>query len=310
MNEICNLKEYVDIRESAVTLGKFDGFHKGHQKLLQKVMELKTGDGVTSVVCAFDMAPLREKNGLTIEELMTKDERRRYLEGKVDTLVQCPFTEAFSKISAEAFIKEILCGVFHARYVVVGADFRFGYEKRGNIDLLRDYAESYGYEVFVIEKETYQGEEISSSRIRRELRKGNLEDVNAMLGYAYTISGSVEHGKKLGRKIGVPTMNVQPSREKLLPPRGVYVSRGKVDDNWYAGIGNIGYKPTVTEEKRMLIESYLFEYSGNAYGKMVEIQLYQFKRPEKRFASVEEMTEQIHRDIREAKEYFWLDREE
>lgn len=307
MNEICSLKEYVDSRKSAVTLGKFDGFHRGHQRLLQKVMELQTAYGVTSVVCAFDMAPLREKKGLAIEELMTKDERRCYLEGKVDTLVQCPFTERFSRISAEDFIKEILCGIFHARYVVVGADFRFGYEKRGNVDLLRRYADSYEYEVFVIEKETYQSEEISSSRIRRELRKGNLEDVNAMLGYAYTISGSVEYGKKLGRKIGVPTMNVQPAAEKMLPPRGVYASRIKVDGNWHAGIGNIGYKPTVTDERRMLIESYLFEYSGNAYEKSVEIQLYQFRRPEKRFASVEEMTVQIHQDIKEVKEYFWLD---
>ena len=150
----------------------------------------------------------------------------------------------------------------------------------------------------------YGKREISSSYVREELRKGNMEAVNDMLGYAYTVRGKVEHGRQLGRKLGFPTLNVHPSRDKLLPPNGVYLDSVRIDGIWYNGIGNVGFKPTVSDEKRMLIESNLLDYSGDAYGKEVEIQLYHFKRPEQKFESVEMMKAQIDQDIAYAKEFF------
>ena len=304
MEYIKGLDKYEDSAESAITLGKFDGLHRGHQKLVNKVCALKKEYGVKSIVCAFDMLPLKEKLGLPVKELMTNKERKDFLEGKVDSLVVCPFTEAISKMSAEDFIKNILCNLFHAKFIVVGTDFCFGYEKRGNIQMLKEYADIYGYELFVIEKEEFEHRDISSSFIREELQNGNIPYVNEMLGYPYSIKGIVEHGKKLGRTLGFPTMNVSPTREKLLPPNGVYFVKIKVDERWYYGIGNIGTKPTVSDEERVLMECNLFDYQGDAYGKSVEIQIFQYERPEKKFDSVEELKAQIGLDINNAKNYF------
>lgn len=304
MDYIRGLEAYQDSRETAITLGKFDGVHRGHQKLVKKICQLKRKKNVRSVVFAFDMNPLYEKLGKSREGIMSNEERRYLLDGKVDVLLECPFTDEISSMPAEDFIRDVLAGRFHVRYVVVGTDFHFGHDKRGDAEMLRKYADVYGYELFVIDKEMYGDREISSSYIREELRKGNMEAVNDMLGYAYTVRGKVEYGRQLGRRLGFPTMNVHPAKDKLLPPNGVYLDSVKIDGIWYNGIGNVGVKPTVSEEKRMLIESNLFDYSGNAYEKEVEIQLYHFKRPEQKFESVEAMKAQIDKDIAYAKEYF------
>ena len=282
MDYIRGLEAYQDSREAAITLGKFDGVHRGHQKLIKKVCQLKAKKGVRSVVFAFDMNPLYEKLGKSREGIMSNEERRCLLDEKVDVLLE--------KI--------------HARYIVIGTDFHFGHDKRGDAKMLAEYADVYGYELFVIEKEMYGKREISSSYVREELRKGNMEAVNDMLGYAYTVRGKVEHGRQLGRKLGFPTLNVHPSRDKLLPPNGVYLDSVRIDGIWYNGIGNVGFKPTVSDENRMLIESNLLDYSGDAYGKEVEIQLYHFKRPEQKFESIEMMKAQIDQDIAYAKEFF------
>lgn len=304
MEYIKGLESYHNDNRTAVTLGKFDGLHRGHQKLIRKVQKLKREYGTTSVVFAFDMIPLYERLGKPREGIMSNEERRMRLEGKADVLLECPFTEEISRMEAETFIEDVLCKKLHARFLVVGTDFQFGHNKRGNVQMLIDYSGQYGYEVFVIEKETYGIREISSSYIRESMKQGNMEKVNAMLGYPYTVAGEVEYGKQLGRTIGVPTINVHPAKEKLLPPNGVYMVGIKIDGIWYNGIGNVGVKPTVSNENRMLIESHLLDYSGNAYGKHVEIQLYHFRRPEQKFASVEEMKKQIEKDIASGKEYF------
>ena len=298
------LASYRGDGRTAITLGKFDGLHRGHQKLIHKVRQLKEAHEVKSVVFAFDMTPLFERLGLPRDGIMSNEERRMHLEDKINTLVECPFTEKISSMEAEVFIRDILSGLFHAKYVVVGTDFRFGHDKRGDVNMLAEYAGEYDYELFVIEKEMYGDRGISSTYVREELRKGNMQVVNEMLGYPYTVAGIVEYGKQLGRRLGFPTLNVHPAKEKLLPPNGVYIDRVKLDGVWYDGIGNVGVKPTVTDEKRMLIESYLFDYEGNAYGKNVKIQLYEFRRPEKKFASVEEMRQQVESDISYGREYF------
>lgn len=304
MDYIKEFESYQSEQPSAITLGKFDGLHRGHQKLIHKICEYKKEYGVTSIVFAFNMIPFFEKQGIVRRGIMTNEERRERLENTVDVLVECPFDEKVSHIPAEDFIEKVLVGIFHAKYIVVGTDFHFGYQKRGDVHMLAEYAEKYGYELTIVEKEMYGEREISSTYIKEELLKGNIEAVNEMLGYSYMIHGTVEYGKQLGRKLGFPTMNVHPSDEKLLPPKGVYMDSILIDGTWYHGIGNIGVKPTVTEEKRMLVETYLFEYNGNAYGKNVRIELHRFKRPEQKFASVDEMKEQVGHDISYAKEYF------
>lgn len=304
MQYIKGLEAYQGDGRTAVTLGKFDGLHRGHEKLIEKVIEYAGKENIESVVCSFNMIPFFDSRKINREVLMTKEEQRRRLEGRIDKLVDCPFTESFSRIPAEDFIRDVLAGLFHAAYVVVGTDFCFGHQKQGNIHMLKEYEEKYGYKLIVIEKERYRGRIISSTYIKEALSEGNLSLANHLLGYPYTVTGVVEHGKQLGRRLGFPTLNVAPGEHKMMPPKGVYVSRSYVDGQGYNGICNVGVKPTVTETNRMLVESYLFDYHGNAYGKMVATELHEFRRPERKFADVAEMKACIYQDIEYGKSFF------
>lgn len=306
MQYIKGLEAYHSDGRSAVTLGKFDGLHLGHKKLIDMVKEYGRQDDINSIVCAFDMSALYEKKGIALEVLMTKDERRGRLDGEVDVLVDCPFTEAFSQMEAEAFIEEVIQKRFRAAYVVVGTDFHFGHKKRGDIHMLQAYARKYDYELVVVEKERREGHVISSTYIRQLLKEGNMPIARELLGYPYGLQGVVEHGRKLGRTLGFPTFNVAPAEEKAMPPNGVYLNRVQVDGAWYEGIANIGIKPTVSDENRLLVESYLFDYSGDAYGKEVKIELLAFCRPEQKFADVEEMKECVAADIASGRRYFGM----
>lgn len=291
---------------SAVTLGKFDGLHRGHQKLVKKVAQLGRLDDINSIVCAFDMSPLWERLSVSKQILMTKTEREKKLEGCVDYLVDCPFTEVLAKMEAEDFIKEVLVHTFHAAYVVVGTDFHFGFNKRGDIHMLQAYESKYGYELIVVEKERYEDREISSTFVKEALNNGHMKFVETLLGYPYCIIGNVEHGKKLGRTLGFPTFNVPIPTEKMMPPNGVYMDRICVDEIWYPAIGNIGIKPTVTEGKRKLIESFLFGYSGDAYGKEVIIELYDYCREERKFKDLEALKKQVQKDVNYGKIFFGI----
>lgn len=296
MEYIKGLEEYKDTGKSAVTFGKFDGLHRGHQKLVEKVKELGKKEQLKRIVCSFDM------NGQGM--LMTKDERYERLKDQVDYLVDCPFSEELRHMSAEGFIKDVIKGVFHADYVVVGSDFHFGYGQSGDVEILKDFEEKYDYKAIIVNKERYEGRIISSTYVKEMMREGNVELADDLLGYYFGINGVVEGGKKLGRKLGFPTMNVPWPKKKLVPPRGVYLSRVRIEDVWYNGISNVGVKPTVSDEGRVLIETYLFNYSGNAYGKEVKIELLQFRRPERRFSGIEEMKEYVDKDIAYGKTYF------
>ena len=281
-------------KSTAVTLGKFDGLHRGHQKLVNRIMEYKSPE-CDSVLCAFDMGR---------ESLMTKDERRKRLEGKIDYLVEYPFTKELREMEAEDFIDQILCDNFHASHIVVGTDFSFGYRKKGDAAMLAAFAESRGYTLDVIEKERYQGRVISSSYIREALSRGEVELARELLGYPYEMSGVVEHGRRLGRTLGFPTMNIEPREHKILPRFGVYACRVQIDGKWYDAIGNAGIKPTVTNEHKRLLEVFVFGYEGDTYGKEIRVQFCTFERPETKFDSVEELKNQVMRDIRFGEEYF------
>ena len=294
MQIITGIESHRWTKKTAVTLGKFDGLHRGHQKLVNRIMEYKSPE-CDSVLCAFDMGR---------DSLMTKTERKQRLEGKIDYLVEYPFTRALREMEAEEFIDRILCGTLHASHIVVGTDFHFGYQKKGNTAMLADFAESRGYTLDVIEKEQYQGRVISSSYIKEALSRGEVELANELLGYPYEMSGIVEHGKRLGRTLGFPTMNIEPGEHKILPRFGVYACRVQIDGKWYDAIGNAGIKPTVTNAHKRLLEVFVFDYEGDAYGKEIRAQFCAFERPETKFASVEELKNQVMRDIRFGEEYF------
>ena len=306
MQYIRGLSNYNDSGKSAVTFGKFDGLHKGHQKLVKKVREFGEKNKINSIVCAFDMRPLWEEKGLNPQLLMNGKEQQMHLEGQVDYLIECPFTREFSQIPAEEFIKDIIKGLFHADYVVVGTDFCFGHDKQGDIHMLAAYEKECGYDLVVVEKERYEDRIISSTYVKEVLRTGDMKLASRLLGYPYGLTGIVEHGKKLGRTLGFPTFNVAWPKAKIAPPNGVYLCDVTVDKDRYHGIANVGVKPTVTSENRLLIESFLFGYAGSAYGKEVTIELLSMCRPEQKFDSIEEMKACIDRDIEAGKHFFGM----
>lgn len=294
MQYITEINSYKNEKKSAVTLGKFDALHRGHQKLIDKICEY-ADENTVSIVCAFDMGK---------QVLLTGEEKKNLLEEQVDYLISCPFTKELREMEAEEFIEEILVERFHATHIVVGTDFHFGHGKRGDAHMLAEYAEQYGYRVDVIEKEWYQGEIISSTYVREALAEGNIELVQALLGYSYQISGEVRHGRQLGRRLGFPTMNLMADEHKILPRFGVYTCRVRVDGIWYDGIGNVGIKPTVADGQKPLVEVFAFGLDGDVYGKTVDAEFCTFLRPEMKFHSVEELKKQVDADIERGKQYF------
>ena len=294
MDHITGIENYHGTKKTAVTIGKFDGLHRGHQKLVDKIRDYAS-DECDSVLCAFDMHR---------DAIMTNRERREHLEGKIDCLIDCPFTETLRNMEAEDFIRDILCAGLNAAHIVVGRDFAFGHNKRGSVEMLERYAPQYGYTVDVVEKERYGDMIISSTYIRDALAQGDVRLAERLLGYPYELTGPVRHGKQLGRTLGFPTMNVEPEAQKILPRYGVYACRVKIDGEWYNGVGNAGVKPTVTDERRRLFEVYVYGYEGDAYGKEITAQFCDFERPETKFGSVEELRANVMRDMHYGERYF------
>lgn len=289
--------------ETAVAIGKFDGLHRGHRRLLQEVLEKKKA-GLKACVFTFDPSPAVFFGLADGKELMTRDEKRKaLLEMGVDVLVEYPMNAENAAVLPYDFVKKLLVDSLHVKFIAAGTDVSFGAKGAGNAGLLETCAEEFGYELKLIEKVTCEKIEISSSLVRKEVEAGNMEYVTELLGTSYTVSGEVMHGKALGRKLGMPTMNLLPPKEKLLPPLGVYYSLVSYNGEIYPAISNVGYKPTVSQEPVLGVETYLYDFDREIYGEDISVSLLSFKRPEMRFASVEELKAQMKQDICDGKEY-------
>lgn len=292
--------------QTVITLGKFDGLHRGHQKLLQRV-KVWQEQGYESVVFTFSVPPASIVRGQHGGQLMTLAEQAQALEAEgIQWLISYPCDKTLIETSAEDFIRNILVEKCHAGVIVVGTDFHFGYQRRGDYRMLQEYVVEYGYQVEVVEKETDEesGTEISSTLIREELSKGDMPCVNHLLGYPYTFQGEVVHGRQLARKLGFPTMNLRVQENKAVPPAGVYCVKACVDGQIYEGIANLGCKPTVTEEKQLLLETFLYDFHDISYGKTISVMLYFFVRAEQKFESMEALQMQMTRDIDFGKNFF------
>jgi len=290
---------------SSVTLGKFDGLHRGHQKLINLIRR-EQGEKNRSVIFTFDVSPRSYILHSPPKYLLTYEERRELAENLgVDILAECPFTEALMHMEPEDFVKEYLAERLHARYLAVGPDFWFGYQRRGTPELLKELGRTYGFRTEIVEKEKYKGRDISSTFVREELEKGHIEEVNQLLGYTYFTKGEIVHGRQLGRTIGIPTANLIPPVIKKLPPNGVYITESLIQGKTYQGITNVGYKPTV-KENFLGVETYLFSCNADLYGQEAEVRFYRYLRPEIKFSSLEELKCQMLKDIEEGKSYFRL----
>ena len=298
MECIAGTSEFYIDEPTVVTIGKFDGRHKGHQKLLHKMLELKQELGYKTAVFTFDTAPLNLVGGTSRTVITTNEERRNNMDKMgIDYLVEYPFTEAASRMPPEEFIRQILVGNMHARAVVAGTDCGFGYRRAGDADLLRSLSETYGYQAFIIDKEQDRSRDISSTYVKEELDRGNMEKVNELLGEPYSIHGIVVHGNHIGGpRLGFPTANIVPPAHKHLPPFGVYVSKVSVNGILHGGVTNIGRKPTVGGESPVGVETFIFDLEQDIYGSWIEVQLFHYSRPEQKFASLDDLKAQISKD--------------
>lgn len=283
-----------------ITLGKFDGLHRGHKKLLERVIDLAGEKKVTSVMFTFEVSPYTLTRDNRHRALLTNKERRQMLEEtELDWLIECPFDEHMMHMEAEDFVRELLVKRLKAVCLVVGADFRFGHERKGDVSLLQRMGREYGFTVEALDKEMYEGQEISSTLIRECILKGEMEKAADMLGYPYFFQGEIIKGRQIGRTLGIPTTNLMAEDTKVLPPFGVYATRSSIGEQEFGGVTNIGIKPTV-QENFVGVETHLFSCNLNLYGNMEKVELLHFQRRERKFDSLEELKAQILADGKNA----------
>lgn len=313
----CFMKLITDIdnlhlKNSIVTLGKFDGNHIGHQLLFDTAIGLKKS-GYCTVVFTFDVSPAKvvEKSSNDSRSILTHNERhfQKYKEG-IDYVVEFPFNKQTMAMSPEEFVKSILVEKLDVKIIVVGEDFCFGKNRSGNVKTLTELGNKFGFTVNALKKVTYRPKdsdvpkEVSSTLIKEEIMKGNMEDVNIMLGSPFTMVSEVVQGKRLGREIGFPTINFAAPDEKILPPNGVYATKTKINGKIYDSITNVGDRPTFDDGEFRNVETNIFDFNEDAYGEIAEVMFYRFIRPEKKFTSPDELMEEIGRNKEEVKRYF------
>ena len=237
--------------------------------------------------------------------LLSNEEREELAcERGMDILVECPCTDGLMHMEAEEFVKEFLVNRLHVKYLAVGPDFRFGHDRAGSPELLRKMGETYGFTVDVVEKLKDGSREISSTYVRKMLEEGDVKKADRLLGYDYFITGTVTHGRSIGHKKLYPTANLLPPPEKHLPRFGVYVTRVTADGKTYGGLTNIGKKPTIQGENPVGVETYLYDFDGDLYGKEIRVELLDFIRPEMRFDSIGQLKAQLDHDLGKCREIF------
>ena len=305
MQYIAETKEFQISEPTVVSIGKFDGLHVGHKKLVKEMLKWKE-QGCKAAMFTFSTPPWTLVKGKPQTMLMTNRERMNLLsETGVEYLVEYPFDEEVCHMEPERFVAEILTGKMNAKIIVTGPDCHFGYKAAGDKELLEKLAPRYGYRFFVVDKERDEdGKIISSTYVREMLAEGNIQKANRLLGYPYYVTGTVEHGNAIGHKKLYPTANLIPPDVKHLPKFGVYVARVTVDGRTYGGLTNVGKKPTISGENPTGVETYLYDFQGNLYGKEMKVELLDFIRPEMKFASIGELKAQLDHDIKKCRELY------
>ena len=275
---------------TVVTIGIFDGVHKGHQVILRKVLEKAKKSRLKSVVITFDPHPVKVlSHNSRIPLLMSLDHRIRLIkEMGVDYFFVEKFTKSFSKLSPEDFIKNILIGKLNIKALVTGENFLFGFKEKGDTRLLKKLSKIYNFKFYSIPPLKIKGEYVSSTRIRKAIEKGNLKLASELLARPVTILGTVVRGKALGRKIGFPTANIDPHHESI-PPSGVYGVDVALEGKLYCGILNIS--------SNKIIEVHILNFNRNIYGKDIEVIFKQKIRNEKKFKTLAALKRQIQLDI-------------
>ncbi len=294
-----------ELKGGVVAIGNFDGVHRGHQAVLARATEISEAAGVSSSVLSFEPHPRTVFRPDQPVFRLTPAPMKAMILGQLgfDAIVEQPFDKAFSSQSAEDFVTGILCGRLGVHHVVTGYDFHFGKGREGNPDFLMKAGVRHGFGVTLVEQ--YQDENaevVSSSRIREALGKGDIAEANGLLGYRYAVSAEVLHGKKLGRTLGYPTANMALPPETGLEP-GIYAVRfRRADGTIHDGVASFGRRPTVAEDgAALLLETFLFDFSGDLYGETCTVSFVSRLRGEEKFDGLDELVAQMKMDEAEAR---------
>jgi len=290
------------LEKPVLTIGNFDGVHKGHLALFEKVKEIAKKINGNSVVMTFDPHPVKVLNHGNGPPLITPIQQKIRLikEAGIDIILCLPFTKEFATIPAKDFVKKILVDKIGVKYIVVGYDYAFGRNREGDIDLLQNLGDKLGFKVIVVEPVSIDGIIVSSTKIRNLVQEGRLEEAKALLGRNYQVCGTVIKGKNRGaRLLGYPTANLK-LIDELTPKIGVYAVKVIVDDKVYNGVANIGYNPTFGN-KSFSVETHIIEFNKDLLGKEIRIEFVKRLRDERKFKDPDELSKQIGKDIEEAK---------
>jgi riboflavin kinase/FMN adenylyltransferase len=291
-------------RGCVATIGNFDGVHRGHQQVLAGVRRKAQELGVPSVVIIFEPQPREFFAPDAAPPRLTRfGEKIRLLEAEgVDRVLCLSFNERLRALSAEQFIESLLLEGLGVKHFVVGDDFRFGCDRRGDYALLKAAGERHGFSVAETETLILEDERVSSSRIREALAANNLMFASRLLGRRYRVTGRVQHGQKIGRELGAPTANVR-MHKYACPLKGVYAVRGHLRSAQFNGVCNVGSRPTVNGV-RPVLEVHLLDFKGDLYGELLSVEFLHPMRPEKRFDGLDALREQIAKDISAARTWF------
>jgi len=297
-----NIKQSVP---TAVTLGNFDGVHMGHRSLINLMKSKAKEQNLKTIVFSFYPHPmfLFGTNSDSRALIMGYEEKKMMIEDMgVDAYVEYPFTKDFASLSPEAFAR-LIFEELNCKVLIVGFNYHFGKMAKGNGDLLKEIGKEYGVEVICVPSVNCLEERVSSTRIRKAITSADIALADKLLTVPYFVHGEIIHGKKLGRGIGFPTMNVVADKTKLFPPNGVYATRTVIDGKKYSSVTNIGVQPTVNGTDKV-VETNVFDFNEEVYGKKVTVYFFEFIRPEQKFAGLDELKNQLAKDVEASKKYF------
>lgn len=302
MKKYTSASTFKSDRHSVVTIGTFDGVHIGHSAILKRLVETAKKEDLDSVVLTFFPHPrmvLQQHSEISL--LNTIDERAQLLEKTgLEHLVIHQFTHAFSRLTALEYVRDILVNGLKAKKIIIGYDHRFGRNRTANIENLKEFGLTYGFEVEEISAKELDDVTISSTKIRNALNAGDIETANSYLGYNYMLTGEIEKGKALGRTINYPTANLKlKEKYKLIPKNGVYVVASIIEGKKIFGITSIGTNPTVGGKKRT-IETHFLNFNKDLYEKEITIEFLKHIRDEETFDSIEELRQEIEIDEKKA----------
>lgn len=289
-----------------VALGFFDGIHLGHAALLEKTVERAKEKGAEPAVVTFDAHPDTFVHGVKVPLIYTSYDRREIIKKhfSIDTVVFMHFDENMMNMRWQKFV-DVLIEELNACHLVVGYDFKCGWRGEGSADKLRDYCHELGLGCDIIPVVKYGDEVISSTLLRNLLSDGDVKKANILLGHRYRVIGRVQHGKKLGRTLGTPTINMLMREGTLVPRFGVYATKVFLEDNSeHIGVTNIGTRPTVSGDESVSVETFILDYDGDLYGQVARVEFYDFIRPEQKFSGIDELKQRILADADSSRAYF------